>query len=130
MTATRIERGGFVDRGYAVLKGFLGPSLLSAVRRAVEVAVRAEAVEACERPHNRLVPLRWNDRAIDLILESSHRRLAVAAATGGDDLRWISGYVSLKEPRSPAHAQGERLPLDHPALIDQPHQLTLSASAG
>jgi ectoine hydroxylase-related dioxygenase (phytanoyl-CoA dioxygenase family) len=29
---------------------------------------------------------------------------AVAEATGGDDLRWISGYVSVKEPRTPALA--------------------------
>jgi ectoine hydroxylase-related dioxygenase (phytanoyl-CoA dioxygenase family) len=113
----------------------------------------------------------------------------VAALTDGDDLRWISGYISSKEPRTPAlwwhqdwwcwhhpvsfraaaaqvallvylsdtdqgrgalrvlpgshrasvalhralpdaHRQGERLPLDHPALRDQPGQMTLRARAG
>jgi hypothetical protein len=34
-------------------------------------------------------------------LAGAGRRRAVAAVSGGDDLRWISGYVSTKEPRTP-----------------------------
>jgi Phytanoyl-CoA dioxygenase (PhyH) len=180
---------GFAQDGYARLEGFLEPALVAALRREVDVALRAPPTAGCERPHNRLVLLRWKDAAVRLILEGAVSRRAVAAITGGDDLRWISGYVSVKEPRTPAlawhqdwwcwdhpvtlrpapvqvavlcyltdtspqngalrvlpgshhvsrplhrtlrngHAGGAELPLDHPALDDQPGQVTLSATAG
>jgi ectoine hydroxylase-related dioxygenase (phytanoyl-CoA dioxygenase family) len=92
---------GFAEHGYAVLERFLDRELLEALHREVRTALQAPPVAGCERPHNRLVPLRWNDRAVDLVLEGVARRRAVAAVVGGDDLRWISGYVSTKEPRTP-----------------------------
>src|SRR5215210_1091629 len=88
--------------GYAVLGGFLETALVAALRREVEVAREAPPVAGCERPHIRLVPLRWNDPVVDMVLEDAGRRRTVRAVTGGEDLRWISGYVSVKEPRTPA----------------------------
>ena len=92
----------FAEDGYAVLERFLDAAVVAAVRRQVAVALEAPPVASCERPHNRLVPLRWNDPCVDLILGEPRRRRAVAAATGGDDLRWISGYISVKDARTPA----------------------------
>jgi hypothetical protein len=92
----------FSEAGYAQLAGFLNPQVLAAVRRAVRVALEAPPVVGCDRPHNRLAPLRWNDPPVDLILAGKERRRAVAAATSAEDLCWISGYVSVKEPRTPA----------------------------
>ncbi len=55
----------------------------------------------CTRPHNTLVPLRWNDPLIRLLLASGRRVQRLANVTCGDDLKWISGYISSKEPNSP-----------------------------
>jgi len=93
---------GLAEHGYAVLEGFLDRALVGVLRGAVRNALEAPPVAGCERPHNRLVPLRWNDPAVDLVLAGAERRRAVAGVTGGDDMRWISGYVSTKEPHTPA----------------------------
>jgi hypothetical protein len=74
---------GFAEHGYAVLERFLARPPLGALRREVRIALQAPPVAGCERPHNRLVPLRWNDPAVDLVLEAAGRRRAVAAVTGG-----------------------------------------------
>jgi hypothetical protein len=49
-----------------------------------------------------LVPLRWNDPIVELFLGSGRRMQQLTAALGADDLRWISGYISIKEAYSPA----------------------------
>ena len=95
-------RARFAEQGYGVLEQFLDAALLVELRREVDRALAAPQVVGCERPHNRLVPLRWSDAAIDLILASPGRRRAIADLTGGADLRWISAYVSVKEPCTPA----------------------------
>lgn len=186
-----IHRGvrGFAQEGFAVLEGFLDPALVATLRREVDVALAASPPSGCERPHNRLAPLGWNAAAVRLILQSATRRDLIKTLTDGDDLRWISGYVSAKEPSTPAlcwhqdwwcwhhpislrpaaaqvavlcyltdtterngalrvlprshrvslplHAtlaesdtQDPQLPLEHPALSDQPGQVTLRAGAG
>ena len=186
---TRRASGTFADDGYGVVRGVVGDDVLRAARAEAERALRAPAVEGCERPHNRLVPLRWNDALVDLLLSRSRAAGAVADVTRADDPRWISGYLSVKEPRSPAlwwhqdwwcwnhpvslraaapqvalllylsdtsersgalrvlpgshrrsvplhavlpeaHRRGEGLPLDHPALDDQPEQVTVPVRAG
>ena len=52
-------------------------------------------------PHNTLVPLRWNDPIVRLLLKSDRRVQALTDGLRADDLKWISGYVSVKEPHSP-----------------------------
>jgi ectoine hydroxylase-related dioxygenase (phytanoyl-CoA dioxygenase family) len=54
----------------------------------------------CERPHNTLAPLRWDSPIVSRVLASEARRAVVAEATGARAPRWISGYVSVKDPRS------------------------------
>jgi ectoine hydroxylase-related dioxygenase (phytanoyl-CoA dioxygenase family) len=48
-----------------------------------------------------LLPLRWNDRIVRHLLNSERRAHLLSDCLGADDLRWISGYVSIKEPHSP-----------------------------
>lgn len=96
-TARRLGRDGF-----AVIGRFLDLELVTRVRGEVDCALAAPPVPGCERPHNRLVPLRWNDAAVDSILDDPGRRERIAASCDAQDLRWISGYVSVKEPRTPA----------------------------
>jgi ectoine hydroxylase-related dioxygenase (phytanoyl-CoA dioxygenase family) len=57
---------------------------------------------ACERPHNTLVPLRWDHSIVARVLADETRRARLGEIVDSEDLRWISGYVSVKEPRSPA----------------------------
>ncbi len=85
--------------GYAVLGGFADAAEL---RAEVERALAAPRGGSCERPHNTLVPLRWDDTIVERVMGDEARRSRLADVTGGDDLRWISGYVSVKEPHSPA----------------------------
>jgi hypothetical protein len=47
-----------------------------------------------------LVPLRWNDDVVRCLLGSRRRVQEVRDAVGAGDLRWISGYVSVKEAMS------------------------------
>jgi hypothetical protein len=91
-----------VNDGYARIDGLLDTRAVAALRRAVDVALEAPPVLGCEREHNRLAPLRWNDEAVDVVLRDLARCDAIAAAAGGDDLRWISGYVTAKDPGSEA----------------------------
>ena len=81
-----------------MLRGLLAAEPLRRARIAAERAVRNPGGIACERPNNTLLPLRWGDELVNLIL-AGHARIGWAA--GARDLRWISGYVSVKDPHSP-----------------------------
>jgi hypothetical protein len=96
-TARAFERDG-----YAVLGRFLEPRELAALRDEVDQALAAPRDPSCERPHNTLVPLRWDDAVVDRVLSDGARSRRLAAVLDADDLRWISGYLTLKEPGSPA----------------------------
>lgn len=91
----------FGHNGFAILKGFLAPAELCPLRRAVDDVIALGHDSCCCRPNNTLLPLRWRDRCVDLVLRSERRQEMLVAATQADDLRWISGYVSIKEPYSP-----------------------------
>jgi ectoine hydroxylase-related dioxygenase (phytanoyl-CoA dioxygenase family) len=85
--------------GYAVLPGWLPAAELPAVRAAAEAL---DAAPACPRENNTLMPLRWDDDLVNLLVADPARVAALRAATGATDLRWISGYLSVKEPRTGA----------------------------
>lgn len=192
VTATTSPRKGkqahaFVDEGFVVLPGLLTGESLRRAKAAADGAVTSPAGISCERPNNTLVPLRWDDELVNIVL-AGHTR--IAQAISAKDLRWISGYVSVKEPHSPplwwhqdwwawdhgvtfkreapqvallcylsdttqstgalrvlpgshsastplhrilpeAHSdESTGLDLHHPAMVDQPNQVTLELRAG
>jgi ectoine hydroxylase-related dioxygenase (phytanoyl-CoA dioxygenase family) len=85
-----------------VLRRFLHASELSPLRAAVDHVLTAPLPRGCERPHNTLTPLRWNDEIVERVLDSDRRANALVQAVGAEDLRWISAYVSVKNARSAA----------------------------
>jgi len=93
---------GFLRDGYVVLEHFLAVDETSATRRDIERLLVSPQAPSCERPHNTLVALRWNDVVVDRVLASETRRDRLCEVLGAEDMRWISGYVSIKAPRSPA----------------------------
>jgi len=110
MTCTQDERGGKIDTGqpttlscdgFVVLDEFLDEDDLIGIRQAVDKCVGSSQGTACPRPHNTLLPLRWNDRIVQLLLSSDRRVQVLTETLRADDLKWISGYVSIKEPHSP-----------------------------
>jgi ectoine hydroxylase-related dioxygenase (phytanoyl-CoA dioxygenase family) len=92
----------FEREGYAVLGGFLDATEVAELREAIDQALTAPRAGACARPHHTLLPLRWDDAIVDRVLRDNTRRLRLAAVTGGADVRWISGYISIKAPHSQA----------------------------
>ena len=94
----------FHSSGYAVLDHFLDEVVLSALRAEVERVARAPHDPSCVRPHNTLLPLRWNDAILELVLASAARVERLRDAVSARDLRWVSGYISRKEPGSDALA--------------------------
>ncbi len=97
----RREAPPSLDRdGYVVLPELLPAAAVASVRRAVGQKLDGPVVGACERPNNTLVPLRWNDDVVAAVTgDAVVDRLTAALAAA--DLRWISGYVSVKAPHSP-----------------------------
>jgi hypothetical protein len=85
--------------GHVVLPGWLPAAELPAVRAAAQAL---DAAPACPRENNTLLPLRWDDALVDLLVADPARVEALRRATGATDLRWISGYLSVKEPHTGA----------------------------
>ncbi len=91
----------FVRDGFAVLESFVNKLELKEIVPLVESILTSSHELACTRPHNTLAPLRWNDPIVRLLLTSNRRVQALTDILRADDLKWISGYVSVKEPHSP-----------------------------
>lgn len=89
------------DAGYVALPGFLAGERLAEARRLVDELLGKGHDGACQRPNNTLVPLRWIDALVSLVLGDEASMGRLAAVADGRDLRWISGYVSVKDPHSP-----------------------------
>jgi hypothetical protein len=92
----------FLRDGFLVLERFLGQEEIRALGADVEAVLAAPLPPGCERPHNTLAPLRWNDQISQQLLRSDVRRDALSEAVGARDLRWISAYVSAKQAHSAA----------------------------
>jgi len=86
--------------GFAPLAAFADPIEVSELLSATAARLCRSRDGACERPNNILVPLRWNDPIVRLLLDDQARVTTVREATCANDLRWISGYVSRKEPHT------------------------------
>ena len=87
--------------GFIVLKAFLDENEVTEIKTAVEALFSAPHDPTCSRPHNTLLPLRWKDRIVQLILSSERKAQVLSEALNADDPKWISGYVSIKEAHSP-----------------------------
>jgi hypothetical protein len=85
------------DDGFTRLPGLIHPRELGALQAGVEAKLREPLPVGCERPHNTLAPLRWSDQPVLSVLGRQELTERVAAASGASDLRWISGYVSVKD---------------------------------
>jgi hypothetical protein len=101
-TAAKPSARIFDRAGFVVLNALLEASELPEIRDLVASILCSPGEQVCRRPHNALFPLRWNDRPVQLVLDSSPRIELLRAVAGANDLRWISGYISIKEAHSPA----------------------------
>jgi ectoine hydroxylase-related dioxygenase (phytanoyl-CoA dioxygenase family) len=88
--------------GFTLIEGLVERHELPAVRAEVERVLAGPLPPGCERPHNTLAPLAWDAPIVNRLLASRERRRVLADALAAQDLRWISGYVSVKDPRSEA----------------------------
>ena len=93
---------GFGSDGFALLPGFITQGELEPLRDEVDTVLAGPLPAACARPHNTLAPLRWDAPAVARMLASDRRIRALTAVLAAEDLRWISGYVSVKDPHSAA----------------------------
>ena len=91
----------FSRDGFAVLESFANKVDVKETVPLVESVLTASHELACTRPHNTLAPLRWNDPIVRLLLECDRRVQALTDVLRANDLKWISGYVSVKAPHSP-----------------------------
>ncbi len=81
----------FVRHGSVVLKEFLNKAEVAEVQAAVPSLLSSPRESTCERPHNTLLPLRWNDSIVQSVLTSERRlqlpRVAVGAQRSQVDFR-------------------------------------------
>jgi hypothetical protein len=90
----------FARDGYLRLPAFVADVEVVALRAEVRRVLAAPLPPGCERPHNTLVPLAWGDELVERVVADRGRRARLRAALAASDLRWISGYVSVKPPHS------------------------------
>jgi hypothetical protein len=67
---TQDESRDFVGDGFVVLEGFLDGRETAEIHALVESALHLPRDMACTRPHNTLLPLRWNSHIVQLLLLS------------------------------------------------------------
>src|SRR2546423_8298283 len=92
---------GFGTQGYGLLPRLLEPGLVEALRREVDARVCDPPPAGCERPHNSLFPLRWNDPLVRLVLDGGVCRCSLVQLIAPRDLRRILAYLRTIEPRTP-----------------------------
>ena len=97
VSAARFRRDGFT-----LLNGFLERRELERLHADVDAVLALPLPPGCERPHNTLAPLRWDHPIVRRVLACARRQAALSEAIGAHDLRWVSGYVSVKTAKSAA----------------------------
>jgi hypothetical protein len=90
------------SHGFAVLPRLIGQAELRDLQARVDRVLGQPLPPGCRRAHNTLAPLRWDSPLVARMLAHDRRVRAIAATAGASDLRWISGYVSVKDPHSEA----------------------------
>ena len=72
----------FPRDGFVAIRGFLGREEVAQARTLVESRLRQPAEPGCVRPNNTLLPMRWNDPLVQLLLLSERRMGALSEAVG------------------------------------------------
>lgn len=101
-TQSRPTPTTFLRDGFVVLREFLDSGEVEEMQIAIECLLGSPPDSTCSRPNNTLLPLRWNNRIIEIALVSDRRLAVLAQALQANSLKWISGYVSIKDAQSPA----------------------------
>jgi hypothetical protein len=90
----------FELNGWTVIRNFLAPDELGSLTGSVNNALRLPRPSCMNRPGNDLVPLRWNDDIVARMLSAKARLQRLRDLLQAGDLKWLSGYVSIKAPHS------------------------------
>ena len=91
----------FKLHGWAVLPGFIGSGELSSIRSASSEALSEPRQSCARRSGNDLVLLRWRDGVVRALLACDRRIQQLRDVVAAKDLRWLSGYASIKPAHSP-----------------------------
>lgn len=86
--------------GFVHLRGAIPSPTIIAVREHLRELQREDRPPACVRPNNLLVGLRWDEPIVGRLLGDAAFVGAVAEACAASDLRWISGYQSIRHART------------------------------
>lgn len=97
-----VQEEDFTASGFALLRGLISSAECRNQVRRIDVIAAAASDPLMSRTGNELFPQRWNGDLISPTLLFENRLQRIGEACGATDLRFISGYVSLKRPRSPA----------------------------
>lgn len=115
-----VEPWTVVGDGVAVVRGAVPGPVGAAVRAVLARGVDTSDPASCIRPNNVLVPLHWHDEVVGLLLGDEAVVAAVRRACGATDLRWISGYVSVRAPGTgPLPWHQDWWCWDHPASYEE-----------
>jgi hypothetical protein len=90
----------FESNGWALIRNFLAPDELESLAASVNDVLRLPRPSCMNRPGNDLIPLRWNDGIVACMLGSETRLQRLRDLLRADDLKWLSGYISIKAPHS------------------------------
>lgn len=91
----------FERTGWTFLPSFVSLEEIDRLRGQIPLA-RVEAGMSCiGRPGNELVSLGWDSAIVRAMLVHRARLARLVAAIVAPDLKWISGYLSIKGPRTP-----------------------------
>lgn len=92
----------FQSGGCGVIRSFLSPGELGQIATSLNEVLLVPRPPCMSRPGNDLVPLRWSDTIVARILGSTKRIEQLRDLLQAGDLKWLSGYVSIKAPHSRA----------------------------
>lgn len=110
----------FAHDGYVTTKGWIPPREVKSILRVIQQLLRSPHEPSCSRPNNLLLPLRWSDATVQQLLASERRVQLLPEALAAEDLRWISGYFSIKEEHSgPLWWHQDWWCWDHPASFQR-----------
>lgn len=94
--------GDVLDQGFAVIRRFVDDDEVQRLACLVEDRLGQSDLAVLRRPHNSLLALGWSDAIVRLLLSSPRRIEFLREVLDAPDLRWLSGYITIKDPHSPA----------------------------